>query len=182
MEEKGFKVDLISCSLGFFMFQLKLMKEDISRELGELRGQGSSKRGIFLAIIILLILLFSLGVTIILVRQRTTFLGRAFNPSTSSEVALENSYLFASPLTAQVVAKEKIRVTIFLLDSQGRGVYGKPVFLGQDERLQQTAIQAVTDELGRAIFDIVANVPGEYLIEARVDNQVIPQRVRVNFR
>jgi len=150
------------------------------RELGEIKR---SRRGIILAIVILLILLFSLGATVVFIRQRTTFFGRAFIPSTSSGgVALENSYLFASPLSAQANSKEKIRITIFLLDSQGRGVYGKPVFLGQDERLETTAIQAVTDELGRAIFDVTAKVPAEYFIEARVDNQVLPQRVRVSFR
>ncbi len=140
-------------------------------------------RKIVLAIFILLILLFSLGATIILVRQRTTFFGRAFTPSTGSgEVVLENSYLFASPLQAQANGKEKIRVTIFLLDSQGKGVYSQPVFLGQDERLEITPVQAVTDELGRAIFDVAAKVPAEYLIEARVNNQVLPQRGKVSFR
>ena len=147
------------------------------------RETRSSKKGMILTLVFLLILLFSLGITIIFIRQRTSFFGRAFTPSTSlGEVVLENSYLFASPLSAQADGKEKIRVTIFILDSQGKGVYGQPVFLGQDERLHQTAIQAVTDELGRAIFDVAAKVPAEYLIEAKVNNQVIPQRVKVNFR
>jgi len=143
----------------------------------------NSRKGIFLAIIVFLILLFSLGATVIFIRQRTTFFGRAFNPSTSSgEVALENSYLFASPLQAQANGKEKIRITIFILDSQGRGIYGQPVFLGQNESLEINPIQAVTDELGRAIFDVSAKNPAEYLIEARVGSEVLPQRVRVNFR
>jgi hypothetical protein len=143
----------------------------------------SSKRGIVLAIIIFLILLFSLGATITFVRQRTSFFGRAFTPGGNvEEVVLENSYLFASPLQAQVSNKEKIRVTIFILDSQGKGVYGQPVFLGQDERLEITSIQTVTDELGRAIFDVAAKIPAEYLIEARVNNQILPQRVKVSFR
>ncbi|PJE67349.1 hypothetical protein COU95_02900 [Candidatus Shapirobacteria bacterium CG10_big_fil_rev_8_21_14_0_10_40_9] len=141
------------------------------------------KKRIVLAIIIFLILLFSLGATIIFVRQRTSFFGRAFTPGGSvGEVALENSYLFASPLQAQADIKEKIRVTIFILDSQGKGIYNQPVFLGQDERLEIIPVQAVTDELGRAIFDVSAKVPAEYLIEARVGNQVLPQRIRVSFR
>jgi len=147
------------------------------------KEEKKSKRGIVWALIVLLVLLFSLIPTVIFLKERTTFFGRAFGPSVNSgEVALENSYLFASPLQAQADGKEKIRVTIFILDSQGKGVYGQPVFLGQDERLETTAIQAVTDELGRAIFDVAAKVPGEYLMEARVGNQVLPQRVRVSFR
>lgn len=150
----------------------------------ELKPTGtSSKRGVVFAIVILVILIFSLIPTVIFIQQRTTFFGRAFTPTGSvGEVALENSYLFASPLSARADGKEKIRVTIFILDSQGRGVYGKPVFLGQDERLEMTSIQAVTDNLGRAIFDIAATVPGEYFLEAKVDNQVLPQRLRVSFR
>ena len=143
----------------------------------------SSKKGIILAIIIFLILLFSLGATITFVRQRTSFFGRAFIPGGNvGEVALENSYLFASPLQAQVSNKEKIRVTIFILDSQGKGVYNQPVFLVQDERLEITSVQAVTDELGRAIFDVTTKVPAEYLIEAKVNNQILPQRVKLNFK
>ena len=163
--------------------------EDVPRVLGETRELGESgeikrsRRGIILAIVILLILLFSLGATVVFIRQRTTFFGRAFTPSTSSgEITLENSYLFASPLSAQANSKEKIRITIFLLDSQGRGVYGQAVFLGQNESLEISSIQAVTDELGRAIFDVSAKNPAEYLIEARVGSEVLPQRVRVNFR
>ena len=143
----------------------------------------SSRKGIILAVVVFLILLFSLGATVIFIRQRTSFFGRAFIPSTSSgEVVLENSYLFASPLQAQANGKEKIRITIFILDSQGKGVYGQPVFLGQNESLEISPIQAVTDELGRAIFDVSAKNPAEYLIEARVGSEVLPQRVRVNFR
>ncbi len=152
-------------------------------ERGQAKEERHSKRGIIWALVILLILLFSLVLTVFFIGQRTTFFGRAFLTTGSlGEVALENSYLFASPLSVQADGREKIRVTIFILDSQGKGVYGKPVFLGQDERLEQTAIQSVTDELGRAIFDISAKVPGEYFIEAKIDNQILPQRVRVSFR
>jgi len=97
-------------------------------------------------------------------------------------VVLDNSYLFASPLSAQAGGKEKIRVTVFLLDSQGRGVPGKVVFLGQDEKLKIDSVQAVSDNLGRALFDISSISPADYLIEANVDNQILPQRVKLNFR
>lgn len=58
---------------------------------------------------------------------------------------------------------------------------GQTVFLGQNERLTISPVQSTTDELGRAIFDISANNPGEYLIEARVGNEILPQRVRISF-
>ena len=98
------------------------------------------------------------------------------------EISLENSYVFASPLSAEIGGREKIRVTVFVLDTEGRGVYGKPVFLGQDERLEITSVQAVTDNLGRAIFDISATTVADYFIEARVENRILLQRAKVNFR
>lgn len=138
---------------------------------------------VVVGLIILLFLLFSLGATVVFVRERTTLFGQAFGPSTSSgEVAIENSYMFTSPLKAQADGKEKIRITVIILDSEGWGVAEKQVFLGQDVRLNINPVQPVTDNLGKAIFDVSSATPGEYFLEARVENKVLPQRVRVSFR
>jgi hypothetical protein len=153
------------------------------KDLNNLKEEKKSKKGIALAILVLLILLLSLGAAVFFIGQRTVFWGRAFTPGAGvGEVVLDNSYLFASPLSAQAGGKEKIRVTVFLLDSQGRGVPGKVVFLGQDEKLKIDSVQAVSDNLGRALFDISSISPADYLIEANVDNQILPQRVKLNFR
>lgn len=142
------------------------------------------KRGV-LIILVLLVLLFSLGGLVFFISQRTTFFGQAFGPvktpKIGGQVAIENSYLFASPLRAKANGQEKIRVTVFILDFQGKGVTEEAVFLGQHEQLTITSVQPVTDELGRAIFDISATRGGEYLIEARAGNQVLPQRVKLSF-
>ncbi len=159
-----------------------LPEKDKVSQSKELTKERSSKKGIILALLILLLLLFSLGATIFFINQRTTFFGRATGSIAVEEVALENSYLFASPLSAQANGQEKIRITVFILDSQGKGVYDKPVFLGQDERVQVKTIQGVTDNLGRAIFDVSSKTVADYLLEATVANQLIPQRVRVSFR
>jgi len=126
-------------------------------------------------------LLFSLGGLVIFVSQRTTFFGRAYTPRLGTNFSPQNSYLFASPLRAVADGQEKIRITVFLLDSSGRGVAGQTVLLGQNERLTISPVQPTTDELGRAIFDISANIPGEYLIEARAGNEILPQRVKISF-
>ncbi|MGB9706987.1 MAG: Ig-like domain-containing protein [Microgenomates group bacterium] len=139
-------------------------------------------RRTILLLVALLILLLSLGGLVFFISQRTTFFGRAYTPRTgSSLVSVENSYLFASPLAARADGQEKIRLTVFLLDSSGRGVAGEAVFLGQDERLNIYPTQPLTDDLGRAFFDISATTPGEYLMEARVGNKVLPQRVKISF-
>ena len=144
-------------------------------------NQKRDKKTLLLALIVLLLLLFSLGAGVFLVSQRTTFFGRAYFPQVGGEVSLDNSYVFASPLAAKADGKERIRVTIFILDNQGRGIQGKSVWLGQNEQLEIEAVQAVTDSLGRAIFDLVASKAADYLIEAKVDNQVLPQRAKVSF-
>jgi len=144
--------------------------------------QKKDKWTLILVVVLLLFLLFSVSAGVFLVSQRTTLFGRAFGPKAIGEISLENSYVFASPLMARAGSQEKIRVTVFILDTEGRGAYGKPVFLGQDERLEITSVQPVTDNLGRAIFDVAAATPAEYFIEARVDNRVLPQRVKVSFR
>ena len=139
-------------------------------------------RKILLAVV-LLFLLASLGVMVVFISERTTLFGKAFGPSLKTGIIeVENSYMFASPLVAKADGKEKIRVTVFILDGQGRGVSGKLVSLGEDQRLAIDFVQQVTDSLGRAIFDISATAVADYLLEARVENQVLPQAVRVSFR
>jgi len=134
-----------------------------------------------LILLVVFFLLFSLGGLVIFVSQRTTFFGRAYTPGGGTNFSSQNSYLFASPLRATADGQEKIRITVFLLDSSGRGVAGQKVLLGQNERLTISPVQSTTDELGRAIFDISSQVAGEYLIEARVGNEILPQRIKISF-
>lgn len=144
---------------------------------------GGSKWGWMVVLLILLFLLFSLGLMVIFIQERTTFFGRAFGPAPrKGSVEIENSYMFASPLRAQADGTEKIRMTIVILDSEGLGVAEKLVVLGQDARLTINPVQPVTDSLGKAIFDLSSTTAGEYFLEASIDNQVLPQRVRVSFR
>lgn len=144
-------------------------------------------RKIVLLILVTIIIILLIWLSLFLVFRRTSFFGRAeyrsstANPA-SAGVSVENSYLFASPLSASVSSGEKIRLTVFLLDGQGRGVAGEAVFLGQPENLQITSVQAVTDDLGRAIFDLSALSAGEFMLEARAANRTLPQRVRVSFK
>ena len=142
-----------------------------------------SRKGIITALVLLLIVLLSLWLTVFFINQRTSFLGRASSPSLSSgEIALDNSYIFASPLSAKAGGKEKIRITVFILDSQGKGVYGQPVFLGEDERLEVREVQSITDNIGRVMFDVSSSVSTDYFVEANVQNQVLPQKVKVSFQ
>jgi len=85
-------------------------------------------------------------------------------------------------LQAKAGSGEKIRVSVFLLDDQGKGVADKEVTLGQDPRLIITAVQPITDSLGRALFDIESKTVADFFIEAFVNAQAIPQKVRLSFK
>lgn len=159
--------------------------EEVSAQTEELRVYHRQEQPLkqrWLLVLLILFFLFLLGLTVVFIRQRTTLFGRKPAQPVISEVSIENSYLFASPLSAKADGKQKIRATIYVLDSQGLGVLGQPVFLGQDERLEIIPVQALTDNFGRAIFDIASTSPSEYHLEAKVGNQVLPQRVKVSFR
>jgi hypothetical protein len=159
------------------------MEEKQAEEsLVEQKVEENGKRGhrvLVGGLLFLLFLLFALGVSLVLIRSRVIFFGQALEVG---QVSYQNSYVFASPLSAQVGGEEKIRVTVFILDTEGRGVEAKSVSLGQHEKLEITPVQSVTDDLGRAIFDIAAFKTADYLIEARLDDHVLPQKVKVRFR
>ncbi len=132
------------------------------------------------SLIIIVFLLFSLLGSLFLVFRTTIFIGKATS-SNSSAIALENSYLFASPLQAKADGKEKIRVTIFLLDGRGLGVSNKLVVLETPVTIDSASVQATTDDSGKAVFDLSSNQITTTEISATVDSQKIPQKIKVNF-
>lgn len=127
-------------------------------------------------IIVILILLLVLSLSI--AKNRVSILTRAYG---SGNVEIANSYIFASPIKAKAGTEERVRLTAFILDSQGKGVFGKPVIIGQSNEVKVIPIQPTTDDLGKAVFDLTSSIPGYYVIEASVDGKIIPQRVGVTF-
>ncbi len=99
-----------------------------------------------------------------------------------SDISVENSYLFVTPLQAKANGREKIRLTVFILNSQGVGVQGKKVFLGETPYLNVEAINSVTDNLGKAVFDITSFHPGEYYLQVEVGGKKLPQKAHLSFK
>lgn len=130
---------------------------------------------LFLTILIVFISSFVIG-------ERSSFFGRATTGVAEGEISADNSYLFASPLQAKAGDSEKIRVTAFILNSKGFGVNGKKVSLASDKGINITEIQAITDTYGKAVFDVTATNPGDYLIQAGIDGSILPQKVKVSFK
>lgn len=138
----------------------------------------------FLYIFLFVFLLVVAYIVLTLSAGRTNFFGRA---SGSGVLTATNSYVFASPLSAR--KGDKIRVTVFALDGQGRGVPNKGVLINCKDLtacrtggVMFTDVQSQTDTLGQAIFDVVAARDGQYEIEAQVAGITIPQTVTITFQ
>ncbi|MBP6867304.1 Ig-like domain-containing protein [Candidatus Shapirobacteria bacterium] len=126
-------------------------------------------------------LLLSLGLfgSIFLVTKTTTISKRAH--TSSSTVALENSYLFASPLQAKADGLEQIRLTVFLLDGRGLGVPNQSVKLNLPTSVRITKSQEITDQTGKAVFDLISPTPQTLNVSASVGTSTLPQKVKITF-
>lgn len=59
---------------------------------------------------------------------------------------------------------------------------GKAVSIGGGNVLQVKSVQPITDNQGRATFDISgAGSPGVYIIQAMVDGAVLVQKITIYF-
>lgn len=133
-------------------------------------------------IISLLVVILAL----VIANSRTSFFGRATTTSStkiSGSLSLENSYLFASPISAPADGSSIIRITAILLNDQGLGVASQLVTLKSAGGPPEiTPVVPTTDTFGRAIFDVTAKSPGNYTISAEVSGASLPQTVSIVFR
>lgn len=95
--------------------------------------------------------------------------------------SVENSYMFVSPLKAKANNIERIRVTVFILNDQGLGVSGKPVEISRNSSITIEVSQGLTDDYGKAVFDVTSANPGEYYLEVTAEGKVLPQRAHLSF-
>lgn len=131
-------------------------------------------------IFIIIFLFLALIASLYLVARTTIFQKRA-TTSTSASIVLENSYLFASPLQAKADNKEMIRLTVFLLDGRGLGVANQTVSLNLPSNITISNQQEITDQVGKAVFDITSTSAQTFYVTASVSNSKLPQKVRVVF-
>lgn len=95
--------------------------------------------------------------------------------------SIDNSYIFSTPSQARANRQEKIRLTVFILNNQGLGVLGKKIFVGTDSSLNIEMIQGLTDNYGKAYFDISSTKAGEYFLEIKVDDTALKQKAHLVF-
>ncbi|EKE04990.1 MAG: hypothetical protein ACD_19C00426G0012 [uncultured bacterium] len=132
-------------------------------------------------IIILIIFLITLGVLVYYIRFTTSIAPKASSFNTTSQISISNSYVFASPVRAKANG-DLIRVTVFLLDDEGNGIFDKKVSLKSIEGIVDIKeVQSLTDETGKAIFDVASAIIGAFNLEASTSEKVLPQRVKVTY-
>ena len=131
-------------------------------------------------IVIIIFLILSLIASLALVLRTTIWSSKAATGNTST-IALENSYLFASPLQAKADNKEKIRLTVFILDGRGLGVPNQVVDISTSSKVSILEIQKNTDDTGKAVFDLSSNAAGRFDVTVKTKSGTIPQQVKVVF-
>ena len=95
--------------------------------------------------------------------------------------SIDNSYIFSTPSQARANGQEKIRLTVFILNNQGLGVLGKKIFIGTDPSLNIEAIQGLTDNYGKAYFDISSSKAREYFLEIKADDTALKSKAHIVF-
>lgn len=139
-------------------------------------------------IVYILLALFLVGVIYVVINLsagRTTFFGKAAGVGI---VSPQNSYVFLSPVAVKA-PNEKIRLTVFALDGQGRGVSQKRANITckepdicQSLGVVFSDVQPSTDNIGQAIFDISAKEAGKVEVQTTVNSIKLPQSVTAVFQ
>lgn len=137
-------------------------------------------RNNFWLMLVLIIFLITLGTLVYYIRFKTSIAPRASGLTSTNVLSTFNSYVFASPVRAKANG-DLIRITVFLLDEEGNGVFNNEVSLQTDSTLSINEIQSLTDDTGKAIFDISSPMVGSYIVKAMVGNIVLDQDVKVVF-
>lgn len=130
-------------------------------------------------LLIIIFLSVALVASLFLVLRTTVFVKKANN--NVQTIALENSYVFVSPLQAKADNKEKMRLTVFVLDGRGLGVSNQKVSLSTSQKISITEVQKITDESGKAVFDLSSNIAGRFDVSTKTETGTIPQQVKVVF-
>ncbi|MCL4374502.1 Ig-like domain-containing protein [Patescibacteria group bacterium] len=131
---------------------------------------------IFLLIALFILLVFS---GYFWLYEAQYFIGRA--DVSHASFSVDNSYMFVTPLRAKANNQDKIRVTVFVLNNQGLGVMGKTVTVAPGKNLTVETIQGLTDNSGKAVFDVTGSQTGEYYLEVKVENTTLPQKVHLSY-
>lgn len=160
------------------------MVEEQTQQKSKKPKKGKSRVVLFVFLFLSLIGLFMIAKY--LIPRAMVYLTRAAKPT---EVSLSNSYVFGAPLRALPDGKTKVRINVFLLNDEGKGVPDKIVELASRPKgsvvngnVQIKNVQPATDEFGKTVFEVTSNYEGQFVVSALVGGVEIPQTVTLTFR
>lgn len=97
----------------------------------------------------------------------------------STKVSLENSYLIGGNILARADGIDKCVVNVFVLDSNGKGVRGVSVAL---DGMEGGRIESESDLNGKAVFNVVSDKEGQFVLNAVVGGVPLEKSLKVTFR
>lgn len=158
------------------------MEERVEKEIKEeSKDKLKRRRNNIIGLIVIIFLILALIILLLRLRTRTQIIGKASGPIQNQEIKLENSYMFASPLRAKADGQERIRISIFALDSEGRGIVGKKAGIRKIEDVNIFEMQPITDSVGKAIYDLTSQIAGTYSVRGVIEGGNIDQTLNVTF-
>ena len=132
----------------------------------------------FLGLTLLLVVTFIIFTTIVVLSGSFNIFSRA---STNSQASLSNSLIFAWPLEVPADGSTISEITVFIRNSEGKGVPAQRVALTSSIGTLAVPVAQTTDD-GKAVFRISSAQIGVAQIEALVNNRKLQRTISVKFR
>jgi len=118
-------------------------------------------------------LVFYLG-SFVVPRVLLTLASRA---SSAQKVSVKNSFLLGEKIMAKADGEDKCVVNVFVLDANGEGILGRRVQLSG-----LGSLDAVSDNLGKATFELTSKIAKQYELAASVNGAPLGKTMKVTFR
>jgi len=132
----------------------------------------------FLGLSLLLIITFVLFATIVFLSGSVNIFSRA---STNTQPSLSNSLIFAWPLEIVADGKTSSEITVFIRNSEGKGVTGQQVTIENSLGTIPPGTRTTSDD-GKVVFQITSTEIGVAQIEALVNNRKLQRTISVKFK
>lgn len=145
-------------------------KLDLKSTLGKNKKAILTMFGVFLAIVFILYLTTTVLPKTLVLMSRASF---------SDKVVVSNSYLIGEKILAKADGEDACKVTVFLLDKNGKAVSGKNVEITGMDNID---LGKPSDDDGKITFNLKSSEEKQYRINASYSGQQLPQTIVVTFR
>ena len=130
-----------------------------------------------LVLSVLLVITFSAFALYIVFNNSNIFARTQINARSSAS----SSLIFAWPLELSSDGKSKSEITVYIRNSENKGLVNKKVELTTTLGTIQSTSSLTADD-GKAVFYLTSDQPGVAQIEAMVDNMKLQRDISVKFK